>query len=48
MRRGEIRLVSIDPVLGSEAARTRPSSIVSVPFHLMDHLDDVLRLHLDL
>lgn len=29
MRRGEIRLVRLDPVLGSEAARTRPGVIVS-------------------
>ncbi len=115
MRRGEIRLVNLDPVVGSEAARTRPGVIVSndganttaqrlgrgvvtvvpltsninvvhpfqtllpadetgldvdskaqaeqvrsvavervgtligrVPFHLMDQLDDALRLHLDL
>ena len=115
MRRREIRLVNLDPVIGSEAARTRPGVIVSndganttadrlrrgvvtvvpvtsnlshvypfqtllpadetglavdskaqaehvrsvaiervgvmignVPLHLMDHLDDALRLHLDL
>ncbi len=115
MRRSEIRLVNLDPVVGSEAARTRPGVIVSndganatvqrlgrgvvtvipvtsnithvypfqtllpaeetgldidskaqaeqvravavervgavigsVPFHLMDQLDDALRLHLDL
>lgn len=29
MRRGEIRLVNFDPVVGSEAARTRPGVIVS-------------------
>jgi mRNA interferase MazF len=29
MRRGEIRLVNLDPVIGSEAARTRPAVIVS-------------------
>jgi len=29
MRRGEIRVVSLDPVVGSEAARTRPAVIVS-------------------
>jgi mRNA interferase MazF len=115
MRRREIRLVNLDPVVGSEAARTRPGVIVSndganttaqrlgrgvvtvvpltsnvefvypfqtllaadetgldldskaqaeqvrsvavervgqligsVPLHLMDRLDDALRLHLDL
>ena len=115
MRRSEIRLVNLDPVVGSESARTRPGVIVSndganttaerlargvvtivpvtsntdrvypfqtllpadetgldndskaqaeqvrsvaaervgrlvgnVPFHLMDHLDEALRLHLDL
>lgn len=115
MRRSEIRLVNLDPVVGSEAARPRPGVIVSndganttaqrlgrgvvtvvpvtsnidnvypfqtllpaedtgldvdskaqaeqvrsvavervgavignVPFHLMDQLDDALRLHLDL
>ena len=115
MRRTEIRLVNLDPVVGNEAARTRPGIIVSndganataqrlgqgvvtvvpvtsninniypfqtllradetgldvdskaqaeqvrsvaiervgllignVPFHLMDQLDDALRLHLDL
>ncbi len=115
MRRTEIRLVNLDPVLGSEAARTRPGIIVSndganataqrlgqgvvtvvpitsnidrvypfqtllpanetglgvdskaqaeqvrsvavervgrlignVPHHVMDQLDDALRLHLDL
>ena len=115
MRRREIRLVNLDPVVGSEAARTRPGVIVSndganttaqrlgwgvvtvvpvtsnlshvypfqtllpadetgltvdskaqaeqvrsvgvermgvligdVPLHLMDQLDDALRLHLDL
>ena len=115
MRRSEIRLVNLDPVVGSEAARTCPGVIVSndganatvqrlgrgvvtvipvtsnithvypfqtllpaeetgldidskaqaeqvravavervgavigsVPFHLMDQLDDALRLHLDL
>lgn len=115
MRRGEIRLVNLDPVVGSEAARTRPAVIVSndganttaqrlargvvtvvpitsnvehvypfqtllpadetmldveskaqaeqvrsvaierigeaigkLPFHLMDQLDEALRLHLDL
>jgi mRNA interferase MazF len=115
MRRSEIRLVNLDPVVGTEAARTRPGVIVSndganttaqrlrqgvvtvvpitsninhvypfqtllpadetglesdskaqaeqvrsvaiervgaligtVPFHLMDQLDDALRLHLDL
>jgi len=115
MRRSEIRLVNLDPVVGSEAAHTRPGVIVSndgatttaqrlgrgvvtvvpvtsntahvypfqtllpsdetgldvdskaqaeqvrsvavervgsmigsVPFHLMDQLDDALRLHLDL
>jgi mRNA interferase MazF len=115
MRRREIRLVNLDPVVGSEAADTRPGVIVSndganataqrlgrgvvtvvpvtanirnvypfqillpaydtgldvdskaqaeqvrsvavervgvsignVPFHLMDQLDDALRLHLDL
>lgn len=115
MRRNEIRLVNLDPVLGSEAARIRPGVIVSndganttaqrlgrgvitvvpvtsnidhihpfqtllparetgldfdskaqaeqvrsiavervgalignVPFHLMDQLEDALRLHLDL
>ena len=115
MRRSEIRLVNLDPVVGSEAAYTRPGVIVSndganttaqrlgrgvvtvvpvtsntnhvypfqtllpaeetglgvdskaqaeqirsvavervgtlvgnVPFHLMDQLDDALRLHLDL
>ncbi len=114
MRRSEIRLVNLDPVVGSEAARTSPGVIVSndganttaqrlgqgvvtvvpvtsntnhvypfqtllpadetglevdskvqaeqvrsvaiervgaligsVPFHLMDQLDDALRLHLD-
>jgi mRNA interferase MazF len=114
MRRREIRLVNLDPAVGSEAARTRPGVIVSndganataqrlgrgvvtvvpvtsntdnvypfqtllpadetgldvdskahaeqvrsvavervgavigsVPFHLMDQLDDALRLHLD-
>lgn len=29
MRRGEIRLVNLDPVIGSEAARTRPAVVVS-------------------
>lgn len=29
MRRGEIRWVSLDPVLGSEAAKRRPAVIVS-------------------
>ena len=29
MRRSEIRLVNLDPALGSEAARTRPGVIVS-------------------
>ncbi|MHB1432822.1 MAG: type II toxin-antitoxin system PemK/MazF family toxin [Streptosporangiaceae bacterium] len=29
MRRGEIVVVSLDPVLGSEAAKTRPAVIVS-------------------
>jgi mRNA interferase MazF len=29
MRRGEIRLVDLDPVLGSEANKRRPSVIVS-------------------
>ena len=29
MRRGEIRLVNLDPVVGSEASRTRPGVIVS-------------------
>ncbi len=29
MRRGEIRLVNLDPVLGNEAAHTRPGVIVS-------------------
>lgn len=115
MRRTEIRLVNLDPVVGNKAARTRPGIIVSndaanataqrlgqgvvtvvpvtsninnvypfqtllradetgldvdskaqaeqvrsvaiervgllignVPFHLMDQLDDALRLHLDL
>ncbi len=115
MRRSEIRLVNLDPVVGSEAARTRPGVIVSndganttaqrlgqgvvtvvpvtsnvthvhpfqtllpadetglevdskaqaeqvrsvaiervgaligsVPYHLMDRLDDALRLHLHL
>ncbi len=115
MRRSEIRLVNLDHVVGSEAARTRPAVIVSndganttaqrlgrgvvtvvpvtsnlkhvypfqtllpasetglnvdskaqaeqvrsvaiervgnligsVPFHLMDQLEDALRLHLDL
>lgn len=115
MRRTEIRLVNLDPVVGNEAAHTRPGIIVSndganataqrlgqgvvtvvpvtsninnvypfqtllpadetgldvdskaqaeqvrsvavervgllignVPFHLMDQLDDALRLHLDL
>ncbi|MFW2382636.1 MAG: type II toxin-antitoxin system PemK/MazF family toxin [Acidimicrobiales bacterium] len=115
MHRREIRLVNLDPVVGSEAAHTRPGVIVSndgatttaqrlgrgvitvvpvtsnidnvypfqtllpsdetgldvdskaqaeqvrsvaierigtligtVPFHLMDQLDDALRLHLDL
>jgi mRNA interferase MazF len=115
MRRGDIRLVSLDPVVGNEAASTRPGVIVSndganataerlgrgavtvvpvtsntgqvypfqtllpadetgldldskaqaeqvrsvavervgtligtVPLHLMDRLDDALRLHLDL
>ena len=115
MRRSEIRSVNLDPVVGSEAARTRPGVIVSndganttaqrlgrgvvtvvpvtsninhvypfqtllpaeetgleadtkalaeqvrsvavervgnligsVPFHLMDQLDDALRLHLEL
>ena len=28
MRRGEIRLVNLDPVVGSEAASTRPAVIV--------------------
>ncbi|MGI9613319.1 MAG: type II toxin-antitoxin system PemK/MazF family toxin [Acidimicrobiales bacterium] len=29
MRRGEIRLVNLDPVIGSEAAHTRPGVVVS-------------------
>ena len=29
MRRGEIRSVGLDPVVGTEAARTRPAVIVS-------------------
>ena len=29
MRRSEIRLVNLDPVVGSEASRTRPGVIVS-------------------
>lgn len=29
MRRGEIWLVNLDPILGSEAAKTRPAVIVS-------------------
>lgn len=29
MRRGEIRVVTLDPVVGTEAARTRPGVIVS-------------------
>ena len=29
MRRGEIRLVNLDPLLGNEAAHTRPGVIVS-------------------
>ena len=29
MRRREIRLVNLDPVIGSEAARTRPAVVVS-------------------
>ena len=29
MRRGEIRTVGLDPVVGTEAARTRPAVIVS-------------------
>ncbi len=29
MRRGEIRLVNLDPVIGNEAANTRPAVIVS-------------------
>lgn len=29
MRRGEIRSVNLDPVVGSEAARSRPAVIVS-------------------
>ncbi len=29
MRRGEIRLVNLDPVIGNEAARTRPGVVVS-------------------
>jgi mRNA interferase MazF len=29
MRRGEIRLVNLDPVVGSKAAHTRPGVIVS-------------------
>ncbi len=29
MRRGEIRIVSLSPTLGAEAARTRPAVIVS-------------------
>ena len=29
MRRGEIRIVDLDPVIGSEAARRRPAVIVS-------------------
>lgn len=29
VRRGEIRLVALDPVVGSEASRTRPAVIVS-------------------
>jgi mRNA interferase MazF len=115
MRRSEIRLVNLDPVVGSEASRTRPGVIVSndganttaqrlgqgvvtivpvtsnvksiypfqallsaeetgldvdskaqaeqvrsvaiervggvigkVPFHLMEQIDEALRLHLDL
>jgi mRNA interferase MazF len=115
MRRGEIRLVNLDPVVGSEASNTRPGVVVSndganstttrlgqgvvtivpvtsntnhiypfqvflpaeetdldrdskaqaeqvrsvavervgrllgmVPFHLLDQLDEALRVHLDL
>lgn len=29
MRRGEIRIVNLDPVVGSEASRTRPAVLVS-------------------
>ena len=29
MRRGEIRVVGLDPVIGAESARTRPAVIVS-------------------
>lgn len=29
MRRGEIRIVGLDPVVGTESARTRPAVIVS-------------------
>lgn len=29
MKRGEIRLVNLDPVVGAEASRTRPAVIVS-------------------
>ena len=29
MRRGEIRVVGLDPVVGTESARTRPAVIVS-------------------
>ena len=29
MRRGDIHLINLDPVVGSEAARTRPGVIVS-------------------
>ena len=29
MRRGEIRLVNLDPVIGNEAASTRPGVVVS-------------------
>lgn len=29
MRRGEIRVVSLDPTVGAEASRTRPAVIVS-------------------
>ena len=29
MRRGEIRIVGLDPVVGTESARTRPAVVVS-------------------
>ena len=29
MRRGDIRLVNVDPVIGAEASKTRPAVIVS-------------------